>query len=459
MRVGLFLSAALVPGPALAHATEGGLVLLLPTGLYIAGGAVTVLLTFVLVALVPDRRAAGLFRPLPLWRARRARLSGATSLLSLAALAGLVVLGLLGSRNPMLNPLPLAVWSLFWVVLVLVQGCLFDLWRWIEPWGGAYALLRRHPGLSRHLRLPGAVGHWPALASFLAFAAVLLAHPAPADPARLAVMVAGYWAFHFAMMLVFGPKWLRRGEGLSVMMRAYARVAPLAALRGHVRLGVSGWQILARRAPPLGLALFPVAILAVGVFDGLHETFWWFGKVGWNPLQFPGRSAVMGTTLAGLFATVLILPLVLAVAVAAGLALAGELRRFGLAFRSLAPALMPIALAYHFAHYLIALLIARQYAGQAITDPLGRGADLLGLGLTHVTTGFLNTPDSVRAIFLAQTGAIVLGHALAIVLSHAVAARLLGDPRKAALSQVPLAVVMVLFTLFGLWQLASPRGV
>ncbi|WP_074218372.1 hypothetical protein [Rhodovulum sp. ES.010] len=459
MRFLIVLSAGLAPAPALSHATEGGLVLLLPTDLYIAGGVAAVVLTILLVTVLPDRFALALFRPVPLFRSRRRRAGAIPGLLSFLALAGLVGLGLLGARNPMENPLSLAVWSLFWIVLVLVQGLVFDLWRWIEPWGGPYAVLRRRFGLARLLRLPGWVGHWPALLSFAAFAAVLLAHPAPADPARLAAMVACYWAFHFALTLVFGPKWLRRGEGLTVLMRAYARMAPFGTARGRGRVGLHGWQVKAGRAPPATVAIFMVAMLAVGSYDGLNETFWWFGQLGWNPLEFPGRSAVVRENLAGLAAALILLPLVYAVAVAAGLALAREAARFGHAVRAFAPALLPIALAYHFAHYLPVILVEGQYMLAVANDPLDTGAHLLGLYHVHVTTSFFNTHDTVRRIFLAQAGAIVIGHALAIVLSHALAARLLDTPRKAAISQAPLAGFMVLYTLCGLWLLASPRGV
>jgi len=459
MRFRLACLSALAPGLAHAHATEGGLVLLLPTDLYISGGVATVVVTILLVSALPDRFAIGLFRAVPLLKSRGAGGSAVTRMLSFLALAGLVILGLLGAHNPMENPLSLAVWSLFWIVLVLIQGLVFDLWRWIEPWGGPYAALRRRFGLARLVRLPGWLGHWPALVSFAAFASVLLAHPAPADPERLAAMVACYWTFHFALVLVFGPKWLRRGEGLTVLMRAYALVAPLGKARGRTRLGLPGWKVMARRAPPVTLALFMVAMLAVGSYDGLNETFWWFAQLGWNPLEFPGRSAVVRENLAGLAAALVLLPLIYAAAVAAGLALARDLPRFGAAFRAFAPALLPIALAYHFAHYLPSILVEGQYMLAVANDPLDNGLHLLGLDHVHVTTSFFNTHDTVRIIFLAQAGAIVVGHALAIVLSHALAARMLGDPRKAALSQAPLAAFMVLYTLFGLWLLASPRGV
>ena len=90
---------------------------------------------------------------------------------------------------------------------------------------------------------------------------------------------------------------------------------------------------------------------------------------------------------------------------------------------------------------------------------MATGQDLLGLGTFYVTTGFFNTQASVRAIFLVQAGAVVFGHVLAILLAHAVAVRHFGTNRRAALSQAPLALFMILYTLFGLWLLASPRGV
>jgi hypothetical protein len=81
------------------------------------------------------------------------------------------------------------------------------------------------------------------------------------------------------------------------------------------------------------------------------------------------------------------------------------------------------------------------------------------LGHVHVTTGFFNTLATVRVIWLSQAAAVVLGHVLAVLLGHALALHLTRDQRAAALSQVPLAIFMIAYTLFGLWLLAAPRGV
>jgi hypothetical protein len=90
---------------------------------------------------------------------------------------------------------------------------------------------------------------------------------------------------------------------------------------------------------------------------------------------------------------------------------------------------------------------------------LGTGFNVLSQGAEahfHVTTSFLNTYEGTRAIWNAQTAGIVLGHVLAVLLAHETAQRAFGNPRAVVLSQVPLAAVMVAYTLLGLWLLSTP---
>ncbi|MEM8916384.1 MAG: hypothetical protein AAGC83_11130, partial [Pseudomonadota bacterium] len=207
-----------------------------------------------------------------------------------------------------------------------------------------------------------------------------------------------------------------------------------------------------------GLGLFVLVLLGTGSFDGLNETFWWLARIGVNPLEFPGRSAVFWQTVTGYIASNLILIAVFAAAVWLGLRLVGEQDQFRIAFGPFALSMIPIAFVYHFAHYLTAALVNFQYALAALSDPLGRGWDLIGLGTYYVTTSFFNTQATVQTIWLTQAGAVVLGHIMSVLVGHAIAERLLGDARRAAISQLPLSVFMIAYTLFGLWLLASPRG-
>ena len=199
-------------------------------------------------------------------------------------------------------------------------------------------------------------------------------------------------------------------------------------------------------------------ILGTGSFDGLNETFWWLGKIGINPLEFPGRSAVIVPTILGLLIANVLLVAVFALVVWLGLALARSTVSFVDAFGLLALAILPIALGYHAGHYLTALLVQVQYTVSALSDPFGTGADYLRLGQFYVTTGFFNSRDTVEIIWLCQAGAVVIGHVLSILLGHALATRLFATARQAFISQLPLALFMIVYTLFGLWLLATPRG-
>lgn len=447
-----------VPGLAYAHASEQGFVLLLPTDVYIAAGVASVALTVVLLAFIPSSIALNVFSPLLLIRRATLPLNLVTSCFATLALAALVWVGFTGSRNPLANPLPLFVWTVWWVGLVSLQGLLGNHWRWTNPWTGVAALLAKLTEMHAPYRYPRFLGFAPAIVIFLAFAVLLLADPAPADPARLAVFASSYWYATMLGIVLFGPRWLVRAEALTVLMRAYARMGVLGRKGSRFALGLPGWKVMTRPRAPLGLAIFFLVLLGTGSFDGLNETFWWLGTLGINPLEFPGRSAVITQTILGLFVANTTLIIAFTLTIWLGLRIARAEIGLVHAFCLFAPSILPIALGYHVAHYLTSFMVDGQYALKAASDPLSNGADLLGLGQFYVTTGFFNTPGTVRLIWLSQAGAVVLGHVIAILLAHALALQAFGTHRRAALSQAPLALFMVLYTFFGLWLLASPRG-
>lgn len=448
------LPGALMPEAAAAHVSEMGLVLLLPTEVYMAAGAWAVALTVVALVLVPVGWVHRLTRPVRVLDRVPAVRGHLLSLLSAGCLLALLVAGLVGTRDPLANPLPLAVWTVMWIGLVSLQGIAGDLWGRLNPWTGPATLIAGSTAAPWHL--PERLGYWPAILSLLVVAAFAYAHPAPDDPAVLAKAVAAWWVLHLLGCLLFGPEvWLTRCEGLSAMMRLFAQLAPAGG--PGLRLGLPGWRLLGATASPT-LGLLALATLAIGSFDGLNETFWWLAQIGVNPLEFPGRTAIIAETLAGLIGTTLLLWAVFALTVWAGLQLARAEVSFALAFAGLAPTVLPIAFGYHVAHYLTSALVNGQYVRAALADPFGTGQDPLGLGPVTVTTGFLNTPATVETIFQVQAGAVVLGHVLSILLAHAVALRLIPEPRRAALSQAPLAVFMIAYTFLGLWLLAAPKG-
>lgn len=471
-RLAFAAAAALVlqPQAAHAHAAERGFVLLLPTDYYLFGGGLAVAISFLALALLPPAPLlAAARRRLPLAAGRprgRALVSG----LSFLVLCGLVLAGFTGSRDPLSNPLPLTVWTLLWVGLTVLQGLVGNLWAWLNPWYGpwrlASRLARRLTGRARPpLRLPRRLGHAGAIAFFLAFAWFELVDPAPDDPERLARAVAGYWLVTFAGTLAFGYRaWTRRVEFLSVFFAMIARLAVVETSRagraGRRRLALClpGAQLSGARPLPVDGALFLLLALSTVSFDGLMATFAWLAAIGVNPLEFPGRSAVMAHNTGGLLAMFAALAGAFFAAVALGARLAGGGPPIADQAGLLVWSIVPIALAYHVAHYLVVLAVNGQYALAALSDPLARGWNLFGTAALHVRAGIAIGADSAWIVWNLQAAAIVGGHVLAVVLAHLMAFRLYGDARRAALSQLPLAALMVAYTTFGLWLLAAPTG-
>ncbi len=206
--------------------------------------------------------------------------------------------------------------------------------------------------------------------------------------------------------------------------------------------------------PPLvpSAAAFLTLVLATLGFDGLHHTFWWLARIGVNPLEFPGRSAVTVPDTLGLIAAWALTAGVILGALGLGHRLAGRGGGVWPEASRILPSFLPIAAGFHAAHYLIDLLGNGQYAVAALNDPLDRGWDLLGLPEHWVSFGFLSVPASVTAIWNAQFALILGGHLLAVVLGL----RLAGPgPLRAHL---PMTALMVAYTVFGLWLLSTATG-
>ena len=114
--------------------------------------------------------------------------------------------------------------------------------------------------------------------------------------------------------------------------------------------------------------------------------------------------------------------------------------------------LIPIALAYHVAHFLMFLLIQGQLIIPLISDPFGFGWNLFGT--TDYRLNFrIASPDFY---WLTSVIAIVIGHVIAVFLSHSIALRLIPVRRYALLSQYPLLVLMVGYTIASLWIITQP---
>jgi len=113
--------------------------------------------------------------------------------------------------------------------------------------------------------------------------------------------------------------------------------------------------------------------------------------------------------------------------------------------------LVPIAAAYMVAHYFTLAIIQGQFVIPLISDPFGRGWDLFG------TVGFAPNLAIVtyETVWYVQVGALVIGHVAGLAVAHDRAVGLFQTPKMALWTQYPMLVLMVLFTVGGLWVLSQ----
>ena len=454
------------PNFAYAHVSEQALVLLLPTEAYILGGCLAVIASILAVSVVPHSLVIKLFQPISVNSPFRGNLyADALSLMSFVLLVISIYIGFNGSTDPLRNFLPLLIWTGWWILIVSLSGIICDFWRVFNPWTGLYHLFNWRRSPKPLLKLSESIGVLPAIILFVNFSIFFIADPAPSYPNRLAWVVSVYWLFSFIGLVIFGEKaWMERCEPFSIFFRQISTVA-LLKFDKKWTFGFPGWNLATNSNLWISLGVFAVIILAVGSFDGLKETFWWLALIGINPLEFPGRTSVIWSSSLGLIAGIFILFCVFLSALwfSAYFVNMYNKKNTQISVKTLfcyfAPALIPIVLGYHISHFLISLLVDGQYLLVSIGDPFANGRNFFGLHDISITTGFLKNTYSVKIIWTTQVFMVVFGHVLSVLVLHRIALNLFNDQKLLIISQLPISLLMIMYTWFGLWLLATPRGI
>jgi hypothetical protein len=435
---------AAIPLPALAHGFGQRFDLPLPLWMFMAGAGATVAVTFALLARqrhalprMPEQ-ATTLLAQIPM--------SGALALtlrLAVLALYLLVICaGYLGVQNPVKNIAPAMVWAIWWVGMAYLSALLGDVWALVNPLDTLY----RWTGGDRPGKLawPAWAGVWPAAFLFFVFVNLELNWEGSEQPASLATAMLVYSAMTWLGMAAFGRRtWLAHGEVFAVVFGLLARFGPNQVERGRWQVRPFGAGLLVYA--PLGwshIALVMLMLASVS-FDGLMETQSWLDLQASLPLP---PAWARGAALLALPLLFLIVYLGVCRAIAwcgGGAPLATTAGWYVLT-------LVPIAIAYHIAHYLSFLAMAAQYLIPLASDPLGLGWDLFGTGLYFIRPGIVDA----RMVWYISLCAIVAGHVAAVWLGHQTALRQFGT--RAARSQLPMLALMVAYTLLSLWIIAQP---
>ena len=390
---------------------------------------------------------------------------------------------------------------------------LINPWKILYGWAeSGYRRLFPNSELGLRLPYPRWLGVWPAFALFLVFVWGELVWEKNAIPKNLAYAIIAYSGTTWAGMFLFGKhSWLRGGEAFSIAFGLLARfslsevrvVEPsiyrlcsadscrrgedsvncyecLSRARSPDHRGASGirqWNLrpfgvglLAREALSPSQMAFVVLMLATVSFDGFMATPLWkdvFDTITSTRALMPmlHRLNMMGmsvdsivTTIGLVLAPLLFLAVYLAVSflmlLAAGPAKKGTKNRYSIAEMAsyFVLCLIPIAIAYHLAHYVSFLFIAGQLVIPLASDPLGFGWNLFGTADYRINAGLIGA----RFTWYASVSSVVVGHVIAVYLGHVLALRGFESRRSALNSQYPMLALMVFYTFAGLWILAQP---
>lgn len=441
------LAPALVP----AHGVGSRGDLPLPfTALVIAAVAVLVISFVAIGTLWREPRlhdTDGILLPRPLAAALDSRWLRRVARLLAAVLTVWTLVALFLGPDSARNPVPHVVYVWLWVGLAFASMLLGPVWRVVNPVRALHAGLLRLARVSPDLAaLPYRWGLWPAAVGLGTFTWVELVAEDNTSLGFLQVLVAGFLAVSLLGAAVFGRAWFEHADPFEVWSRLLGLLSPLG--RRH-----DGRWVL--RTPLHGVnglrgqrGLVPTVAVMLGgtAYDGFSANLSW--------ATFVQTSAVPS----GLLRTATLLAFFGLVAVTIWLAsvvsvrLAGEGFRRSFSFVSdIAPSLIPIAGGYVVAHYWSLWVYQGQYAWRLLTDPLGTGADLLGTA-DLTPNDLLIQPTLVATV---QAVSIVVGHLLGVLAAHERAITVL-DRRAAIIGQVPLMVVMVVYTLGGLTILFAP---
>jgi hypothetical protein len=362
-----------------------------------------------------------------------------------------------GTTSSGANLGPTFVYVVFWIGVAIVVAVLGNIWPAINPWQAAadgVGWVARRVGLRETppLEYPSRLGRWPGAVLLFAYAALELAWVNPANPSTLAAAITIYSGVTWTGALLFGSRrWFANGDGFSVYFDLLGHIAPLARYgrRIVVRPYFTGLARLDIR--PGTIALVAVMLGSV-LFDGFSRTSIWqnaYYDVQIAHLESPGTADLLGVLMAlgGLLAAVCLVGAAYRGAVA-GTELITERQGLAGAFIS---SLVPIAFVYVIAHYFSLLVYQGQVVYRLFSDPAGKGWDLFG------TRGFepnftLLTPNT---IWYVQVVALVIGHVAGLAVAHDRAVGLFGSSKIAAWSQYPMLVLMVCYTVGGMWVLSQ----
>lgn len=461
--------APLVVDPPLVSAHAFGTLYNLPVPfwLYLYGGAAVLVVSFLIIAYFFKKTDQTFSYPSKdLSRVAVVRFLTGNLFLNTLKVIGLflffltIISGFVGVDDSRLNINMTFFWIVFALGFTYSVAIFGNVWAIVNPWKIIVEAIEKLAGkkIDGVLVYPKVLSFYPALVFYFLFIWVELF--GRVTPKSLSLVLALYSVITLTGIFVFGKRvWLEYSEFFSVFFGLIAKISPFEYRDKKMYLRPPFVGLLIGKARNFSLLLFILFMLSSTAFDGFRSTVQWIitlRQLLMPPVDlFFGDNTFLPTQVAkvvGLPLTLFIFLYVYLMLIALAKALAkSELSLWELALR-FAYSLVPIAFVYNIAHYYTLILTEGQNMTRLISDPFGYSWNLFGTAAYKTN---LSVVDA-NLVWNTQVAVILIGHIAGVYIAHVIALKVFPSRKRAFVSQLPLLVLMIVYTMAGFWILSQP---
>ncbi len=401
-----------------------------------------------------------------------------------------ILSGAIGIQEPYKNFSVTFVWIIWWVGMGYINSIIGDIWNIINPWKVIFEFttstfrLNSYPPIFKY---PKKLDAWPSVILFLLFAWTENIYDA-STPYILSRLIIGYSILTWTGMFLFGKhQWIEYADPFSKFFKIMSKFSiseiklldlnnckscEFSCLENNECIDCYSCQeassdnnkILKLRLPGFGLtkslnisistSIFILCQLSTVSFDGIVETPFWVKVQNYifDPISLLGPNIVSNINTLGLILFPIFFIMIYYFFTSYIYIFSNKSINAIYIFKIFTLSLIPIALAYHFAHYLSYILIQGQLIIPLLSDPFGKGLNLFGSSNYSINISVINA----KTAWFISLISIISGHIISILVGHIIALKIFKTQKIAIRSQYPMLFLMVFYTALSLWIIAQP---
>lgn len=453
----------LAPSPASAHSFGALYNLPVPFWMYLYGGVGAIVASFLVIGyFLNEKKKDTTYKTITLTKYRAIAVLSNYRAITIYKAVGVflflltILAGFIGNQFPVFNINMILFWIFFTLGLTYLTAFIGNVYAFINPLKviveiGEKFLLRRFDG---RFTYPEKLAYYPAFIFYFLFICVELF--AETGPREVSIIISVYSMITFVGILLIGKEaWFTYCDVFSVFFRLIGKIAPLEYRKGVLFLRPPFTGLLKEKASSVSLLIFILFMLSSTAFDGFKPTTPYYISYVEN-MQFLfqplfKRHALLTYNTVCLFLSPFLFLSLYVFLLTLAKYVTSYKQSVEVLLLQFAYSLIPIAFAYNVAHYFTIIITEGSRIGRLISDPFGLNWNLFGTA----NWGYIKVVDT-SIVWHSQVTIILVGHIVGVYVAHLISLSVFPSHKKALLSQVPMLVLMVIYTMAGLWILSQP---